>query len=216
MARDAETNRLDRERAREKIIRAAVALFDEQGITGASVAQISQRAGVAQGLPNYYFGSKDKLISAIIERWFESEFATNDVPSEGDALIEELIDDTFLATGAALPLQRVVAAMKVQPHTHQLFAQVEKGFTGRMTHKEDGIREAFTERGAADPALEEIMLRTTLDGVISAEAAYGGSLPLEESRRWVYDQYDLPEPGEALPIDATPRGDDPRLRASLT
>ncbi|WP_270410390.1 TetR/AcrR family transcriptional regulator [Microbacterium maritypicum] len=72
MARSDEQNRLARERARENILQAAIETFSERGVAGASIAEITQRAGVAQGLVNYHFGGKEQLVIAVIDRWFET------------------------------------------------------------------------------------------------------------------------------------------------
>lgn len=213
MASTAEHNERSRMISRTKILDAAVALFDENGVAGSSVAEITRRAGVAHGLLNYHFASKDGLTSAVIDLWIEKRYAVTASQGEGDDLLADFIDDTFIATSDALPLQRVVAAMKLQPHTHRLFAEAEARHSEQAIKAEDEIREVFRERGAEDPALEQIMLQTTLEGVVATEAAYGDSLPLEESRRWMYDRYDLPSPEEPLPVDS-PTRDDPRLRAA--
>jgi AcrR family transcriptional regulator len=52
----------------EQLILAAEELFSEHGIEGASLRQISQRAGQRNtGAIQYHFGSKDELLRAIVE-----------------------------------------------------------------------------------------------------------------------------------------------------
>lgn len=60
MARSDEQYRQARERTRESILQAAIAAFSERGVAGASIAEITTRAGVAQGLVNYHFGGKER------------------------------------------------------------------------------------------------------------------------------------------------------------
>ena len=50
---------------REKIIAAAYQVLSEKGYDQASTKEISRTAGVAQGLINYYFPSKDLLIAEV-------------------------------------------------------------------------------------------------------------------------------------------------------
>ncbi|WP_295101858.1 TetR/AcrR family transcriptional regulator [uncultured Microbacterium sp.] len=209
----AETNERARARARKKILDAAIEIFDDRGVAGSSIERITDRAGVAQGLANYHFGSKDQLISAVINLWFETRFVIRESKGNGDELLADFIDDSFVATSYARPLQRVVAAMKLQPHTHLFFARVEEKYSKQQMQVEDEIRGVFRRRGAHDPAIEEIMLRTLLEGVVATEAAYGNSFPLEESRRWVYERYGLPAPADPLPINPSMREENPRLRA---
>lgn len=49
---------------KEALIQAALTLIAEQGIRGATVRTISERANVTQGLIRYYFTSKEELIIA--------------------------------------------------------------------------------------------------------------------------------------------------------
>jgi len=52
---------------REKILKAAEAVFLEKGFSAASVREITQRADVNVASINYHFGSKEALISALFK-----------------------------------------------------------------------------------------------------------------------------------------------------
>ena len=62
----------DAVRSREAILDAAEQLFASQGFDATSLAEIGQRAGLSRGTPNYFFGSKDDLYAAVIERMFRA------------------------------------------------------------------------------------------------------------------------------------------------
>jgi AcrR family transcriptional regulator len=53
--------------SREKIISAAYDVLAEKGYDAASTKEIARRAGVAQGLINYYFPSKDDLFIEVLK-----------------------------------------------------------------------------------------------------------------------------------------------------
>lgn len=214
MARSDDRHRVARERSREAIVNAAIEVFAERGAAGASIAEITRRAGVAQGLVNYHFGDKEHLISAVIDRWYEALFAIPSVDGTADERLAGIIDGALAAAGFVLPLQRAVFAMQQQPDTHRLFAESETRFLDQAIASEDIVRQMFQERGAADPPLEEIMLRTTLEGIFMKYAVYGDTYPLEDARRWVRRLYGLPEPEAPLPLDLAPRDPDARTRAS--
>lgn len=214
MARSDEQNRIAREKARENILQAAITLFAERGVAGASIAEITGRAGVAQGLVNYHFGGKDQLVSAVIDRWFETVLSFAQVEGTPDEALAAVIDGALMATAFAVPLQRAVLAMQQQPATHRLFAESERRHAAGVTAAEDAVRDLFRARGAADPGLEEVMLRSTLEGVFVKYAVFGDTYPLEDARRWVHRLYGLPEPPHPLPLPAPPRQDEPRPRAS--
>lgn len=59
---------------KEKILEAAEELFAEKGYEGTSVRDIAQKADVNIAMISYYFGSKEKLLEALIEE--NSEYTT--------------------------------------------------------------------------------------------------------------------------------------------
>lgn len=60
----------DPERTKAKIVRAATELFTRVGPTGASLDDISKKAGVQRGLIYHYFKSKDALFDQVLARPF--------------------------------------------------------------------------------------------------------------------------------------------------
>ena len=53
---------------RERILAAAVAEFASRGFKGASMDEVAARTDTTRALINYYFGSKEKLYLAVLER----------------------------------------------------------------------------------------------------------------------------------------------------
>lgn len=54
--------------SRTAILDAAEALFAGKGYRGTSVREIGEAAGVSRGTPGYFFGSKERLYRAVLER----------------------------------------------------------------------------------------------------------------------------------------------------
>ena len=214
MARSDEQNRRARERARENILEAAIEVFSERGVAGASIAVITKRAGVAQGLVNYHFGGKEQLVAAVIDRWFETVLGFARVEGTPDQMLAAVIDGALTATAYAIPLQRAVLAMQQQPDTHRLFAESEARHEARTTAAEDAVRQLFRARGAEDPVLEEVMLRSTLEGIFVKFAVFGDTYPLEDARRWMHRRYGLPEPTTPIAPPAPLRDGEARPRAT--
>lgn len=52
------------------ILDAAEDVFSRKGFDGASLADISSAAGLSRATPSYFFGSKEKLHRAVLERVF--------------------------------------------------------------------------------------------------------------------------------------------------
>ena len=58
------------EASKKAILDAAEAIFAEKGYEATSLQEICDRAGVTRGLPTYFFGSKEELYHAVLERIF--------------------------------------------------------------------------------------------------------------------------------------------------
>ncbi len=60
----------DADRSRRAILDAAETLFAERGFEAVSLQEIGDAAGLSRGTPNYFFGSKQDLYVAVLERVF--------------------------------------------------------------------------------------------------------------------------------------------------
>jgi TetR/AcrR family transcriptional regulator len=59
----------------EKIFEAATDVFEEKGLAGARMQDISDRAGINKALLHYYFRTKEKLFNAVFEMVAKKIFA---------------------------------------------------------------------------------------------------------------------------------------------
>ena len=53
---------------RKDLVEAAYLTFLEHGLGGMTMARIGERAGMSHGIVNYYFKSKDMLLSAVVRK----------------------------------------------------------------------------------------------------------------------------------------------------
>jgi AcrR family transcriptional regulator len=210
--RSAAVNEELREQSRRRILTAALELFAERGYNGATVSGIAARAKVARGLVSYYFPTKDSLLEALLTEVMYAVFGLA-VPLETETTPDErlagVIDRTLLAAYQTVGVQRLVLGLMLQPSTRDIYARVEAANDTEVTTFEDHLRAVFMERGAADPALEEALLRSALEGVIFKLAVYPETYPLEAVRRRLFEMYGLPVGRPLLDEPAPPVG---RLR----
>jgi AcrR family transcriptional regulator len=199
-----------REQSRERILAAALEVFAEKGFEAASISDVTERAGVSRGLVTYYFVNKHRLAAELLDRWLDGIAAILDLAGPADTRLAAIIDGSLMAAASTLPVQRLAISLMLQPSTHPVFTAVEAAKSARLSAVEDAIRSVFAERGAADPALEEMLLRATLEGVTVKMAIYPETFPVEAVRRRLYAGYALPAPATPLPV-ASPPVD--RLRA---
>lgn len=62
---------MDPDLTRKQILDAADALFGEKGFDVTTTRDIAQRSGVNKALIHYHFGSKDDLLEALLEGYYE-------------------------------------------------------------------------------------------------------------------------------------------------
>ena len=210
MPRSVSTNEELREKSRERILAAALDVFAEKGYEAASISDVTERAGVSRGLVTYYFPGKTKLAAELLDRWLDGIAGIIELPGTADERLAGIIDGSLMAAASTLPIQRLAISLMMQPATHPVFAEVEASKSARLAQVEDAIRSIFTDRGAPDPAVEEMLLRATLEGVTVKMAIYQATFPVEAIRLRLYAAYALPEPSTPLPITSPPVN---RLRA---
>jgi AcrR family transcriptional regulator len=187
-----------RAKARQKILAAALQVFAEKGYHGATITEITQRAGVSRGLASYYFPSKQLLVDELLDAYLDGVATIIDVPGGPDERLAGIIDGVLGELMSNLPVQGVILSLVVQPSTHPIFAEVEARKDERLSLLEDSLRELFELRGAEDPAVEEVLLRSVLEGVVYKAVVYGPQYPVEQVRRRLYRMYDLPAPKTTL------------------
>ena len=93
------------QQTREAVLASAEELFARKGYDLASLQEIGDAAGVSRGLPNYFFGSKQRLHQAVVTRVFarayEALAPVYQRAAEGDPaqVVSDLIDSylAFLA-----------------------------------------------------------------------------------------------------------------------
>lgn len=115
---------------RERILLAAQDVFLEQGFELATVREITLRAGVNVAAINYYFGSKDELLAATLDRIMEpytearvkalsaAEAAAAPEPAAFDAIIEALVRPMVELSrdqDGARPLTRLIQQIRARP-----------------------------------------------------------------------------------------------------
>jgi AcrR family transcriptional regulator len=96
--RDGGVPRRDAARSRRAILDAAEQLFAEHDFESVTMERIGRAAGLSRGAPGYFFGSKEALYRAVLERMVERT--------------EQLVDHVTRRS-AALPRGNVQAALEM-------------------------------------------------------------------------------------------------------
>lgn len=144
----------DADRSRQALLDAARHEFAGKGLAGARVSEIADRAGVNKQLISYYFGGKQGLYDALVERWLEQEREMTD-PAIG---LDELVC-------------RYLAVAHDQPELQRLFIrenlEVDPATVAPDLHADDvtDLRRRQTEGEIAediDPAFLLLVLQAAV------------------------------------------------------
>lgn len=87
---DAQDGAADGKPRRQQLVDAAIRCFEEKGFHGASMAQISEAAGMSVGHIYHYFPAKEALIAAIVETKIGAMFARMAEAARDSSLMEVL------------------------------------------------------------------------------------------------------------------------------
>ncbi len=106
-------------RSRERLLRAAAAVFDRKGYAAASVREIVEQAGITKPALYYHFGSKEGILVAILEeaaRQFQQALAAAvQRPGSARERVFGLCDEVFALFKKNVPVVRVAHAVYFGP-----------------------------------------------------------------------------------------------------
>jgi AcrR family transcriptional regulator len=128
---------------REKILQAAFDVLCRDGYENASIKQIAEQAGVAQGLVHYYFKSKQLLVLAVLGYVCE-KVELSDVGAAGALAALEQTKEKMRDSGSANAL--LVQLIGVSLHDEQLGAGVRDFVSEQRGNVEQIARQVFAER----------------------------------------------------------------------
>jgi AcrR family transcriptional regulator len=136
---------------KERVLDAALTLFNAQGTADVSTNHIAEAAGISPGNLYYHYSNKEAIIRALFERLFAEWDAAFAIPPDhapGVADVEALVRENFRIISAYAFIHRELVALLHNDHAlHERFLQVrERGFTG--FHE---LIAALVEGGALKP-----------------------------------------------------------------
>jgi len=177
MTPTATTERLTAEERREQILRAAIAVFAEDGYGAASTEEIAQRAGISQPYLFRLFGTKRELVLAAIQRCFDETVAVFDRAAAGHTG-----DEIFEAVGTAYMemIQKDHVRLRAQLHAYAACddPEIRRLVAGNFGRLVDHVRELS---GADKPAITKFFATGMLLNVLAVMGQFA------EPQRWAVD-----------------------------
>lgn len=174
---------------KEKILKAALKLFAENGYHKTSISQIAKEAGVSKGLTYNYFNSKEELLLFIIDD------ATNEMLSVAGDLAPELSYEDMLQktlTQFILFLKQnreyltFQLSLLFQPDLRKIvIAPLQR----RAEHLLKQTKIMFEKAEIDNPTLTARRFLAELDGIALHELSVFKDYPLDEMQKQIFKNY---------------------------
>lgn len=171
------------EARRDALIRATLDLIAEQGVQGATVRAIAERAEVTQGLIRHYFTSKEELISAAYEFHMtqltelteaSTRLATASARGRLAAFVCASLDGPVVAPQNIALWAGFLNLVQADAGMRAIHARTYVDFRGRL---QELIRSAFAEIGRQVDAAQLRQLAIACNALIDGLWLEAGALP---------------------------------------
>jgi AcrR family transcriptional regulator len=158
-------------RRREQLIAVAIGVFAEHGYAGGSIRTIAEKGGVSHATLIQHFGSKEGLLTAVLEEWDRRTVAEGLADVSGLDYFRRLpeVMAAHQANRGLLELFTTIAAEASSP-THPAHAFITQRYARNLATLAAHLREA-AERGDiatmtdAQIQIEVRLVTAALDGI---------------------------------------------------
>jgi len=178
MPRSEEANQKIRDERRQQIIRAAVQVFAQQGLTAAKIADIAAEGDMSQGLIYRYFASKEEIFAAIVERGMESTLRMGQEATEHPGrpmeklrwLVRQLVRGLWDSPAYGLVMLDALTSQAVPEAIRDLGLKLALEFQSVLYHLIVEAQEAG-EISREDDAMElTVMVGACIEGLTTSRA----------------------------------------------
>jgi TetR/AcrR family transcriptional regulator, cholesterol catabolism regulator len=119
------------EERRAQLLASALEVFAAKGLDGATVKDLSDAAGVAQGLLYYYFKSKEELLQAVLDQHYFLPELRRIAAADLDRPLAEVLLELALGFARVLEQNRRVVQLMLReaPSNTAIAERIERGRT---------------------------------------------------------------------------------------
>ncbi|MEL6970339.1 MAG: TetR/AcrR family transcriptional regulator [Bacteroidota bacterium] len=180
-----------RQRSRQRIMDAALALFGSIGYQTTSISKIAKAAGISKGLMYNYFASKQELLEAIIiaeaeegAKWWHEILERNVSPLEK---IRQVTQKAAQEVRADIHHWRLLTSLAFQP---EVLKNIEALIMEKKAPLIQESIELFAAVGVVDPEREAFYYGALLDGMFLHYITTGDAYPLDEMIEYSLQRYE--------------------------
>src|SRR3954470_4322003 len=158
-------------RRREQIVAGAISVFGEYGFAGGSIRTIANRVGVSHATLLQHFGSKEGLLTTVLQEWDRQTVEARLAGAVGLDYFRRLpeVMTAHLANRGLLELFTTIAAEASSP-THPAHAFIQRRYTDNLATLATHLQQAVDTGDVAPLPPTEIdievrLVTAVLDGI---------------------------------------------------
>jgi AcrR family transcriptional regulator len=158
-------------RRREQIVAVAIMVFGEHGYAGGSIRTIAERVGVSHATLLQHFGSKEGLLTAVLQEWDRQTVEARLGDVSGLDYFRRLpeVMTAHLGNRGLLELFTTIAAEASSP-THPAHAFIQRRYTDNLVTLASHLQQAVDTGDVAPLTPTEIdievrLVTAVLDGI---------------------------------------------------
>lgn len=153
------------QKGKQKLLNAALNLFESQGYFSTTIEQITVEAGVSKGLVYNYFRSKEELLSALVENATVAMLSTANelmAPQTVEESFSQFIDSFFGFLKTERRFLKLQLTLLLMPELQQIVSAPQRRRANLLL---DTLCRWFREAGTRDARKKARILLAALDGV---------------------------------------------------
>ena len=180
-----------RESSKERIESAALELFAHNGYGHTSISQIAKAAGISKGLMYNYYGSKEALLQAIVQKGFElgdSMVADGQMAAPDDpvALLRFFVENAFEQAQQHFQYFKLLSSLAFQ---EDVMATVRPAVEQKKAEHLALGKTIFGQLGYPQPEDRALYFAATMDGIFFHYQLDPEGYPLERMQAMVIAQF---------------------------
>jgi AcrR family transcriptional regulator len=175
----------------QRILAAAIDVFEREGFHTASMATVAAAAGVSKGLPYHYFENKEALARAVVAEHLDAvltEIRRWDGTTP-ESRLAWYVERALAHAASRAPSYRLFLSLAMQPATRGLALAEVASRQEQLSRIDEELSRIFKELGHPEPETEALVVRATVDGLVLYLLMTGEAFPIDEAVRRVVAQH---------------------------
>jgi len=192
--RKREDNEKIREQSSSRLLQGALKVFAKHGYHASSMSEIAKEAGVSKGLAYHYFSSKEDLLVSIAEQRLQQYFPLFKGlieivdPEERLVFLINFVSDELVEKTDEL---RFYNALYLHADGVRAISKAMEKYRAQFDQQFLAEEKLLKDLGFANPELEAIFLRSTIQGISLEYILSPKDYPLQHMKEMLIARYKI-------------------------